>query len=506
MRLEPTQRPDHVLRVSARLITSSNILHFSADELERAVEQEQIDNPAFEVAEQRVCMFCGSRMYSQTCANCGHLAQLAPIGHVSEAIATYDSTSGFTEPQWAYQQQTFYDIDNYGFNEIDSDDAYDPLALIPTGETLTEALLQQLEALVTPDDAPIAEQLVGNLNERGYLEISTQEIATYLHISVERVEYVLGLLHTLDPLGIGARDLRECLLIQLQALSEQKAPHPLAQALIEQHLDALGKNQLHDIARAMKVSEQEVKQASQYIRSTLHPFPAHIYHAETPYTRSATGATYVRPDIIIRASENGFEVELIEERRYRFQIRTDYPDTSQAPTGATTRTAPIQVAVSPTQQQGSSEVQRYMHHYSNHAKFFVDCIHRRWHTLKQVAELVVDYQREFLEKGIRYLRPLTRAEIAQRLNLDEGTVSRATAHKYALLPNGRLIPMSDFFDGSLGIKDILRELLQAENPKHRLSDEDLARLMTARGYPMARRTVTKYREEMGIGSSRERGQ
>src|SRR5690348_3006168 len=163
MRLEPTQRPEHVLRVSARLITSSNILHFSADELEHAVEQEQIDNPAFEVVEQRICMFCGSRMYSQTCANCGHPAQLTPTGQGSEASARYDTVS-FSEPSWAYQQQTFYDIDNYGFHEIDSDDAYDPLALIPTGETLTEALLQQLEALVTPDDAPIAEQLVGNLN------------------------------------------------------------------------------------------------------------------------------------------------------------------------------------------------------------------------------------------------------------------------------------------------------------------------------------------------------
>ena len=94
--------------------------------------------------------------------------------------------------------------------------------------------------------------------------------------------------------------------------------------------------------------------------------------------------------------------------------------------------------------------------------------------------------------------------MANRLNLDEGTVSRTTANKYALLPNGRLIPFSDFFDGSLSIKDMLRELIQSEEPNHRLSDEELARLLTARGTLLARRTVTKYREEMGIGSSRER--
>ena len=146
-----------------------------------------------------------------------------------------------------------------------------------------------------------------------------------------------------------------------------------------------------------------------------------------------------------------------------------------------------------------------MHQHRDQAKFFIDCIYRRWRTLKRVAQLVVDYQQEFLEKGIRYLHPLTRAEVATRLNLDEGTVSRTTANKYALLPNGRLIPFSDFFDGSLSVKDMLRELIQSEEPNHRLSDEELARLLTARGILLARRTVTKYREEMGIGSSRERG-
>lgn len=480
MRLDPTQRPDQVLRVSARLITSSNILHLSADELERAVEHEQIENPALEVTEQRVCLFCGNRVYGPVCSACGHFTQHSPpTTALADGTTSYDSSA---EPQWAYQQQTFYDIDNYGFAEIDSDDEYDPLARIPTGETLAEALLQQLEALVSPEDALIAEQLVGNLNERGYLEISTDDIAEHLHVPHERVEFVLSQLQTLEPLGIGARTLRECLLIQLQALSEQKEPHPLAYTLIDRYLDALGRNQFHEIARELKQPEQDIRQASLYIRATLHPFPAHIYRTDDRYTRMSSGATYVRPDVIIRKGEHGFEIELIEERRYHFQIGTGYLK----------------------QEKASDEVQRYMHQHTDRAKFFVDCIQRRWRTLKRVAELVVDYQSEFLEKGVRSLRPLTRAEVATRLNLDEGTVSRTTANKYALLPNGRLIPLSDFFDGSLGIKDVLRELIQSEEPKHRLSDEDLARLMTARGLPMARRTVTKYREEMGIGSSRER--
>ncbi len=474
----PVARPEQTLRVSARLITASNILHLSSDELERAITQEQIDNPAIEVTEQRVCLICGTRLYGPTCVACGQTPQQSKV---SESFTSYENA----EPQWAYQQQTFYDIDNYGFAEVDSDDDYDPLAHIPTGETLAETLLQQLEALVSPDDALIAEQLVGNLNERGYLEISTQDIAEHVEVPLERVEYVLSQLQTLEPLGIGARTLRECLLIQLHALEEQEAPHPLVYTLIDQHLDALGRNQFSEIARSLRKPEAEVRQASVYIRTMLHPFPAHIYRDDTKYTRSV-GVTYVRPDVVIRANDDGCEVEIIEEKRYGFRVETRFTDT----TGS--------------EALGSGEVQKYMHSQGDRAKFFVDCVHRRWHTLHRVMDLVVDYQRDFLTHGVRYLRPLTRAEVATRLGLDEGTVSRATANKYALLPNGRLIPLSDFFDGSLSVKDVLRELIASESPKHRISDDELARLLTARGITMARRTVTKYREEMGIGSSRER--
>ena len=482
MRLEPTPRPDQTLRVSARLITSSTILHLSSDELERAVIQEQMDNPALEVSEQRICLFCGSPVQGPICASCGNSAQSTQSAFSTTETIQYDELPG--EAQWSDYHA--YDIYDYHSTEVDDEDELDPLASIPVDQTLAETLLQQLETLLPPEDAPIAEQLVGNLNERGYLEISVAEIAENLDVPVERVSYALSQLQMLEPLGIGARDLRECLLIQLEALNEQETPHPLASLLIERYLDRLGKSQFLEIARELKVTEQEVRQAALYIRSNLHPFPAHTYQ---PSTGRAALAAYTRPDILIRKGETGFEVELIEEKRYGFHIGSGYG------------TQPLYLEQEPAYQ----EIQRYMRHQSDRARFFIDCIQRRWRTLKQVAEVIVDYQQEFLEKGVRYLRPFTRAEVASRLNLDEGTVSRTTANKYALLPNGRLIPLSDFFDGSIGVKDILRELIASENPKRRLSDDELARLLTARGLPMARRTVTKYREEMGIGSSRERG-
>src|SRR6266702_6440757 len=316
MRLEPTPRPEQTLRVSARLITSSTILHLSSDELERTVNQEQIENPALEVVEQKICLFCGTRSYGQTCTACGRVAES------TQPLTQTGSFEPFTEQPWAAHQalNPYYDIDNYGFAEIDNDDAYDLLAHIPTGETLVEALLHQLEALIPPDDAPIAEQLVGNLNERGYLEMSVEEIAEHLQVSPERVEYVLSQLQTLEPLGIGARNARECLLIQLEALSEQAAPHPLAYTLIDRYLNQLSRGQFHEIARELKVPEHEVRQANFYIRSTLHPFPALIYQSYGGHIRSSIDAGLVRPDIIIRRGETGFEVELIEEKRYHFRI------------------------------------------------------------------------------------------------------------------------------------------------------------------------------------------
>lgn len=487
MRLEQTPRQDQALRVTTRLVTSSMILHLSADEMERTINQEQTENPALEVKEQSICLFCSTPIYGQSCTLCGRLTPNTPPSLLA-VPAAYSEAS--TPVQWEPYQVCF-DVDNDSFTEADRDDSFDPLASIATQETLTEDLLRQLEALVTPDDAPIAEQLVGNLNERGYLEVSPHEIAELLEVPLTRVNYVLSQLHTLEPLGIGARDLRECLLIQLTAIEEVSPPHPLARTLIDRYLEHLGHNQFAEIARSLKVPEREVRQASSYIRSMLHPFPAHIYHT-TNNEPFVGGTNYIHPDIIIRRGDNGFEIELMEEKRYSFAIETEYPHAVRVLQAGSTI---------PTQK---SDIQHYMCQNQNQARFFVDCIQRRWRTLRRVAEVVVNIQQEFLEKGVRFLRPLTRAQVAAALNLDEGTVSRATAYKYALLPNGRLIPLADFFDGSLKIKDMLRELIQSESPQHRLSDEELARILTAQQIPLARRTITKYREEMGIGSSRER--
>jgi RNA polymerase sigma-54 factor len=452
--------------------------------MERALLQEQIDNPTFHVEEMPLCPCCSARLYRNVCPNCQQFSLPATSG-ASEVAPTWKS------------QLPANDFDNYGFAQIDNNEDMDPLVSLPQALPLSEILQQQLAMLISPADTPIAEQLVGNLNERGYLEIGVEEIAQRLEVPIAAVEMVLQQLQSLDPPGIGARSLRECLLIQLDALQLINKPHPLARVLVEKYLEPLGRNHFHEIARQLNVTEQAVREGSRYIRSALHPFPAHLYQSESSYACPDPAVIYIRPDVIFRQSVHGYDVELVERRRYHLTISTHEP-------GEVLTEPPPSSVEWPPEPLAAPEVERYVHLQCERAQFFLDCVRRRWHTLHRVALLLADYQQEFLMHGVRFLRPLTRTELATQLGLDESTVSRAIANKYAMLPDGRLIPLSDFFQGSLRVKDRIRELIQAEEPKHRLSDEEIARMLSNSGYPMARRTVTKYREEMGIGSSRER--
>jgi RNA polymerase sigma-54 factor len=201
----------------------------------------------------------------------------------------------------------------------------------------------------------------------------------------------------------------------------------------------------------------------------------------------------VRPDVVIRRTQQGFEAEVVERRRFRFNLNAVYHSLYQ------------QVRAHSGSRADLSDTERqHVRQYASRARFFIDCIAQRWDTLTTIADALITHQYEFLDKGIRFLKPLTRGELAAYVGLHESTVSRATANKYVLLPTGRTIPFDDFFDGSLAAKDALRELISAEDSCKPYSDEELAALLGQRGILLARRTVAKYREALGIMPSRFR--
>lgn len=474
----PTVQP--TVNISAKLIASIKILQCSAEELERTIARELSENPALEVDELAQCLRCGSPLRGGVCPTCDHQKDAAANDPRLEFVSKDDDAPAY-----------------HGDLALAEDSDYDPLDFVRSSSTMHEYLLRQLGAVLAPEDFAIAEYLVGSLNSHGYITVSVLEVAETLRVSQTRVEQVLAALQSLDPPGIGARDLRECLLIQLRSFEGCAAAHPIARPLLENHLHALGEHHFADIARELGVTSTQVKRAWQFIRSNLNPYPAHAFEsADVPDIGLSLGSdrsAVIRPDVVIRRTDYGFEAEVIERRRFHFNLNATYSSLYQ------------DCRVSGVSRNGLSDHDRqHVREYAARARFFMDCIRQRWETLSIIANALIEHQCDFLERGVRYLVPLTRGELASHVGLHESTVSRATANKYVLLPNGRTIPFDDFFDGSLAAKDMLQELIAEENPRKPYSDEELAMLMHDRGLTLARRTVAKYREALGILPSRFR--
>ncbi len=277
------------------------------------------------------------------------------------------------------------------------------------------------------------------------------------------------------------------MLIQLRWFREQGHPQPLAEQVVDRHLQAIAERRFVEIGRDLGTTSTHVRRAWDFIKANLNPYPAHAAIGGMVLAGgNARGATaLVRPDVIIRRTEHGFEAEVVEGRRYQFHISQSYHSAVGTP-------------------KITDAERQHIRKYVSQAQFFIDCVQQRWVTLKKIADALIDVQYDFLDKGVRYLVPLTRSELALYVSLHEATISRATNDKYVLLPDGRTISFDDFFNASLRAKDTLRELIESEDSRHPLSDEDLAALLTQRGMPVARRTVAKYRESLKILPSRLR--
>jgi RNA polymerase sigma-54 factor len=476
----PGIAPQQGLNISAKLIASIKILQCSAEELEQSIAHEIEENPALEVDEQAECLRCGSTLVMGVCPTCDGQTAGESFADPARDLVSWDELN-----------YPSHDLAAAGESE------YDPLDFVRSAGTLGEYLLRQLGTLLPQEDQPIAEYLVGNLNSHGYLTVSVAETASVLELPEERVQAVLQALQSLDPPGIGARDLRECLLIQLESFEVNGVSPPIARRLLENHLRELGEHHFAEIARELGVSGSQVKVAWRFIRSNLNPYPAHAFEFDgIPELGLSAGSeqnVIVRPDVVIRRTQQGFEAEVVERRRFRFNLNAVYHSLYQ------------QVRAHSGSRADLSDTERqHVRQYASRARFFIDCVAQRWDTLTTIADALIAHQYEFLDKGIRFLKPLTRGELAAYVGLHESTVSRATANKYVLLPTGRTIPFDDFFDGSLAAKDALRELISTEDTCKPYSDEDLAALLGQRGIMLARRTVAKYREALGIMPSRFR--
>ena len=465
MELEQSQtiQPQINIAITANLITSLKILQLSAEELQQTIEQEMVNNPALEVEERETCPVCGASMQEGRCQEC--VPEPSSVAEAPETTVPWEEES---YDSWRIDTRT----------TAAGDDDYDPVALAASETSLQEFLLEPLLSAIDAQDAPIAEYLLGSLDDSGYLTVGDQEVAEACGVTLERVRSVVQALQQQDPPGVGARSPRECLVIQLRHLADEGKGDQLAMRILNECFEELGQHKFDAIASRLKVKPDAILASWAYIKDNLTPFPAwSLWHKGQRLTTGGNG--FVRPDVAIRPSEDGYAVDVLEEARYLFRINDFYRDLI-------------------SEQELAAEERDFIRKHTNQAKFFIGFIKERWDTIRQITECIVDAQRDFLDHGIRQLRPLTRSEVAYRVGLHESTVSRATANKFMLLPTKRVISFDDVFDGSLAIKDAIREIIANEKPEQPLSDEEIAGELKEQSMFVARRTVAKYREAIHI--------
>ncbi|MGZ3602226.1 MAG: RNA polymerase factor sigma-54 [Ktedonobacterales bacterium] len=455
---------------SPQLVAANHILALSSAELQALIQREVMENPAIEMEEVPVCQQCGRPLQGTYCVNC------MSADKQQQEKSTLDRDD-FADDGSMWQHRAAGSSD---------DEEFDPTTRVPAQMSLAEHLTISLQAQYGIEDAPIIEYLVGNLDDDGRLLCSVEEVVDLFDVKQESVERMIRSLQSMEPVGVGARDLRECLLIQLNYLESQGQHQPFAREVISRYLSQLSEHKYGHIALALGTNTETIHEVSEFIKRNLNPFPARGYLGNN-LSSGGTSASSVLPDVIIskRLLADGshmYDVEVVESKRFFLNINPSY--------------AQLYAEMGSHQAALSENDRRHIQQYVSRAKLFISNINQRRQTLSKITRHIVDLQRDFLDRGVRALRPLTRARVALDLGMHESTVSRATAAKYVMLPTGEVIPFSNFFVANLGVKDLIKDLI--DNEKTPLTDQELADMLCERRIPVARRTVAKYREQLGI--------
>jgi len=352
--------------------------------------------------------------------------------------------------------------------------------------SLEDHLMWQLRlSNLSETDQQIGATIIYNLNDDGYLETPIDELAAQLEVEPAEVERVLARVQRFDPPGVAARDLRECLLAQLQNLGMEES---LAAKIVTSHLDLLEKHRYAEITKVLNVPVETVGQAAKII-SLLEPKPGRDYGGEEP--------TYVVPDVYIHKVGDDYVVTLNREAVPRLRLAGYYQrvlnDADVAP-----------------------ETREYLQERLRSARWLVKSIYQRQQTIFKVATSIVKFQRAFFDHGISLLKPLVLKDVAEDIGMHESTISRATANKYAHTPQGIFELKFFFTSGVKGaggedvsaetVKEQIRGMVTAETPNNPLSDQAIAEMLRAKQINIARRTVAKYRQAMGIPPSANRKQ
>jgi RNA polymerase sigma-54 factor len=349
-------------------------------------------------------------------------------------------------------------------------------------------LLEQLAMLdLTDEEDRAARAIVGSLDDDGFFAGSLREIAALVNVDMDVAERALGKVQQLDPPGVGARDLPEALCLQMESVGIEE---PMLMRIIREHLNDVAANHFRKVARSLKIDEAEVRRLVEILKG-LNPRPAGAFSP-------GPSPGYIVPDVTLRRF--GDEWSIIPNNESLPTLRVSPRYRSMLKTGATT----------------DDDTKRYLKDKIRSAESFIKNIDRRKDTVSRITQIILEVQQDFFEDGTGPLRPLRLEDVAVELGVHLSTVSRGVTGKYMATPYG-LFELKHFFSGgyrtstgmdvaATSIKQRLRELVKEEDPNKPLSDQKLAELLSEEGVTVARRTVAKYREELGIDPSWARRQ
>ncbi len=449
---EQTQK----LMMTPELRIAIKILQYSAIELAEYIQQEAAENPVLEIREE------------------------AGEENSDETIETEVTREELEEKYDIDWEDYFADRSDLGFQGTRREEAEELKyeQFISKAPTMHEHLIFQLSLLeLTKVERKVGEYLIGNLDDYGYLQVSVEEAAQKFSLTIEEIEAILKMIQSFEPYGVGARNLVESLVIQAENL---KIMTPLVKRIIEFYLPELAKGKIAKIAQELNVETGEVQQALDIIKK-LDPKPGRNFS-------SANDVRYIVPDIVLERIDGEYVVLVNDTAFPRLGINNSYRELLK--------------------KEENSEAKAFVEQKLNSAAWLIKSIEQRRLTLYKVAQCLVEFQRDFLDHGVRYLKPLNMKQVATRVGVHESTVSRATAGKYAQTPQG-VYELKYFFTSGVenlaggftsaeSVKKSIVDLINVEDSKSPFSDQKICDLLNLKGINISRRTVAKYRDELGI--------
>src|SRR6184192_2749862 len=451
--------------LSPQLQQSLLVLQTPLLELRNLVQQEMETNPVLEELPDQPAT--GERDEADGSADDNFKDEFQKLASLDEEWRDYMAQSASYSSDGSRSSREAQDKRQFLFDSI------------PVQDTLQQNLIGQLnQSVLSGSDRKAAELVVGNIDDNGFLQSTPEEMALNSGIPREDFEKMLALIQTFYPAGVGAHDLRECLLIQLRRAGKERS---LEYKVVSEHMEDLGRRRFPEIARRMGISVDDVQKAAENI-ARLNPRPGQVF--------AAAPQNYVLPDLVVEKVDGEYQITLNDEQIPHLRISNLYKDI---------------IASGDAQ---SSEVKNYIRDKIRSGKFLIRSIHQRQQTIFNIAQQIVLRQRDFLEHGPSHLKPMRMGEVADAVGVHETTVSRAVSGKYMATPQG-VFEMKYFFTSgyetttgeslsNISVKEAILDLVKHENGSAPLSDHEIVEVLAERGIPIARRTVAKYRDELNI--------